>query len=143
MIRFDLKQSLEPMVVRWFGDSLPSLDLRGSVCFSRDSVQALNRLERTYYSGTIAGLDALGLPAISDYDLMMSWMFGVVLQQDDFQKEDSLWLSPAGLMVKIIASDSLGVNHLEVYENSLNSRPSMDEYWRIRRRALGQRSHLD
>ena len=89
------------------------------ILFSRDSVQALNRLERTYYSGTIAGLDALGLPAISDYDLMMSWMFGVVLDQDDFQKEDSLWLSPAGLPVKIIASDALGLNHLEVYEPSI------------------------
>lgn len=89
------------------------------ILFSRDSVQALNRLERTYYSGTIAGLVALGLPAISDYDLMMSWMFGVVLQQDDFQKEDSLWLSPAGLLIKIIALDTLGVNHLEVYEPSI------------------------
>ena len=96
------------------------MDLKGLEFYSpRDSVQALNRLERTYYSGTIAGLDALGLPAISDYDLMMSWMFGVVLQQDDFQKEDSLWLSPAGLVVKIIALDTLGVNHLEVYEPSI------------------------
>lgn len=89
------------------------------ILFSRDSVQALNRLERTYYSGTIAGLDALGLPAISDYDLMISWMFGVVLQKEDFQKEDSLWISPAGLAVKIIASDALGVNHLDVYEPSI------------------------
>ena len=89
------------------------------VLFSRDSVRALNRLERTYYTGTITGLDALGLPAISDYDLMMSWIFGVVFQKEDFRKVDSLWLSPAGLMVKIIASDSIGVNHLEVYEPSL------------------------
>ena len=90
------------MVARRFGDSLPSLDLKARILFSRDSVQALNRLERTYYSGTIAGLDALGLPAISDYDLMMSWMFGVVLQQDDFQKEDSLWLPPRDWLLKVL-----------------------------------------
>ena len=102
------------------------------ILFSRDSVQALNRLERTYYSGSISGLDALGLPAISDYDLMMSWMFGVVLQQDDFQKEDSLWLSPAGLMVKFIASDTLGVNHLEVYE------PSIEQWATLQWRNVGE-----
>ncbi len=88
------------------------------ILFSRDSVQALNRLERTYYAGSIAGLDALGLPTISDYDLMMSWVFGIVLQQEDFQKKDSLWMTPGGLTVKLITADSIGVRHLEVFEPS-------------------------
>ena len=56
---------------------------------------------------------------------MMSWIFGVVLQPDDFRKKDSLWLSPAGLMVQLIASDSLGIRHLMVYEPSLNQWASL------------------
>ena len=95
------------------------------VLFSRDSVQAINRLDRTYYVGAIAGLDALGLPAISDYDLMISWLFGLVLQPEDFRKKDSLWLSPEGLSVQLIASDSLGIRHLMVYEPSLNQWASL------------------
>ena len=88
----------------------------GRLLLNKDSVQALNRLDRTYYSGTITGLDALGLPVLSDYDLMMSWLLGKPLSEEHLIKKDNFWYSSAGSKINILTNDSMGLTSIEVYE---------------------------
>ena len=88
----------------------------GRLLLDKDSLKALNRLDRTYYSGPITGLDALGIPVLSDYDLMMSWVLGKTLLEENLIKSDTFWHSPAGSKINILAKDSVCLTKIEVYE---------------------------